>query len=88
MKYLPKLTSRLALSALIAGGLSNSEVGRKLFIAPSTVKKHLENVYGKLAVRNRTEAERHTQGTPGTPVQMTVRREGGAEQTLLLTRAD
>jgi LuxR family maltose regulon positive regulatory protein len=41
---------------LIAGGLSNSEVGRKLFIAPSTVKKHLENVYGKLAVRNRTEA--------------------------------
>lgn len=41
---------------LIAGGLSNSEVGRKLFIAPSTVKKHLENVYGKLEVRNRTEA--------------------------------
>ena len=41
---------------LIAGGLSNSEVGRKLFIAPSTVKKHLENVYGKLTVRNRTEA--------------------------------
>jgi LuxR family maltose regulon positive regulatory protein len=41
---------------LIAGGLSNSEVGRKLFIAASTVKKHLENVYGKLEVRNRTEA--------------------------------
>lgn len=39
-------------------------------------------------VHNRTEAERRTQGKPGTPVQMTVRREGGAEQTLLLTRAD
>lgn len=39
-------------------------------------------------VRSRTEAERRTQGAPGTPVQVTVRREGGAEQTLLLTRAD
>ncbi|MCY1082253.1 carboxypeptidase regulatory-like domain-containing protein [Archangium lansingense] len=39
-------------------------------------------------VRNRTEAERRTQGAPGTPVQVTVRREGGAEQTLQLTRAD
>jgi carboxypeptidase family protein/PDZ domain-containing protein len=39
-------------------------------------------------VRNRTEAERRTQGAPGTPVQVTVRREGGMEQTLLLTRAD
>ena len=41
-----------------------------------------------LVVRNRAEAERRTRGTPGTPVQMTVRREGGVEQTLLLTRAD
>ncbi|PTL82955.1 carboxypeptidase regulatory-like domain-containing protein [Vitiosangium sp. GDMCC 1.1324] len=39
-------------------------------------------------VRSRTEAESRTKGGPGTPVQVTVRREGGAEQTLLLTRAD
>ncbi len=41
---------------LIATGLSNADVGRKLFIAPSTVKKHLENIYAKLGTRNRTQA--------------------------------
>jgi len=41
---------------LIAAGLSNAEAGRKLFIAPSTVKKHLENIYDKLETRNRTQA--------------------------------
>jgi len=41
---------------LIATGLSNAETGRKLFIAPSTVKKHLENIYGKLATGSRTQA--------------------------------
>jgi C-terminal processing protease CtpA/Prc len=39
-------------------------------------------------VRNRTEAESRTRGGAGTPVQVTVRREGGSEQTLQLTRAD
>src|ERR1051325_4742648 len=34
---------------LIASGASNQEAGRKLFIAASTVKKHLENIYAKLA---------------------------------------
>ncbi|MCY1075833.1 hypothetical protein [Archangium lansingense] len=37
--------------------------------------------------RQRTEVERRTQGSPGTPVQVTVRREGGSVPTLLLTRA-
>jgi LuxR family maltose regulon positive regulatory protein len=41
---------------LIATGLSNAETGRKLFIAPSTVKKHLENIYDKLGTRSRTQA--------------------------------
>jgi LuxR family maltose regulon positive regulatory protein len=41
---------------LIATGLSNAETGRKLFIAPSTVKKHLENIYGKLETGSRTQA--------------------------------
>lgn len=40
----------------VAGGLSNSEAGKKLYLSPFTVKKHLENIYGKLGVRNRTEA--------------------------------
>ncbi len=41
---------------LIASGLTNAEAGRKLFIAPSTVKKHLENIYDKLDTRSRTQA--------------------------------
>lgn len=41
---------------VIAAGLSNSEAARKLYLSPFTIKKHLENIYGKLGVRNRTEA--------------------------------
>ncbi|MGC9357109.1 MAG: LuxR C-terminal-related transcriptional regulator [Anaerolineae bacterium] len=42
--------------SLVAQGLSNREVGRRLHIAESTVKSHLNNVYGKLGVDNRTQA--------------------------------
>ena len=37
-------------------GLTNREVGETLHIAESTVNSHLNSVYGKLAVDNRTEA--------------------------------
>jgi LuxR family maltose regulon positive regulatory protein len=40
----------------VAGGLSNAEAGKKLYLSPFTIKKHLENIYSKLGVRNRTEA--------------------------------
>ena len=46
----------------VAGGLSNAEAGKKLYLSPFTVKKHLENIYGKLGVRNRTEAIGKAQG--------------------------
>lgn len=46
----------LEVLALIAAGMSNAEASRKLFIAPSTVKKHLEHIYGKLEVNRRTQA--------------------------------
>ncbi len=46
----------LEVLGLIAVGMSNAEASRKLFIAPSTVKKHLEHIYGKLAVNRRTQA--------------------------------
>lgn len=39
-----------------ASGLSNAQIGAELFIAPGTVKKHLEHIYEKLAVGNRTQA--------------------------------
>ena len=41
-----------------------------------------------LVVRNRAEAESRTRGDAGTSVRVTVRCEGGPEQTLSLTRAD
>lgn len=46
----------LEVLALIAAGMSNAEASRKLFIAPSTVKKHLEHIYAKLGVNRRTQA--------------------------------
>ncbi len=41
---------------LIALGLSNREISQKLYISVNTVKGHTRNVYGKLAVKNRTQA--------------------------------
>jgi ATP/maltotriose-dependent transcriptional regulator MalT len=52
----PLSARELEVLSLVAEGLSNREVGRRLHIAESTVKSHLNNVYGKLAVDNRTQA--------------------------------
>ena len=41
---------------LVAQGLTNREVARRLFISPGTVRKHLEHVYEKLGVRTRAGA--------------------------------
>jgi DNA-binding CsgD family transcriptional regulator len=41
---------------LVADGLSNTEIARKLWVAPSTVAKHLEQAYRKLGVSSRTAA--------------------------------
>ncbi len=40
----------------IAAGLSNAEIAQLLFIAPCTVRKHLEHAYRKLGVSNRMAA--------------------------------
>jgi DNA-binding CsgD family transcriptional regulator len=40
---------------LAASGISNPQIGSQLFIARSTVKMHLSNVFMKLHVANRTE---------------------------------
>jgi DNA-binding CsgD family transcriptional regulator len=42
--------------AWVARGKTNSEIAQSLWIAPSTVRKHLENIYPKLGVRTRTGA--------------------------------
>lgn len=41
---------------LIAKGLTNPEIGRRLYISEATVKRHVYNIYGKLGVSHRTEA--------------------------------
>jgi LuxR family maltose regulon positive regulatory protein len=40
----------------VAAGYSNQEIAQELVVALSTVKKHISNIYGKLAVANRTQA--------------------------------
>jgi LuxR family maltose regulon positive regulatory protein len=40
----------------IAAGLSNREIGAELFITVGTVKWHVNNIFGKLQVKRRTEA--------------------------------
>ena len=41
---------------LIAGGLSNKEIARSLYIGPETVKSHLKSVFTKLGVEKRAQA--------------------------------
>ena len=40
----------------LADGRSNAQIAERLTIAPTTVRKHLENIYTKLGVGNRTAA--------------------------------
>ena len=41
---------------LVAQGCTNLEIGERLSIARTTVRTHLENIYDKLCVHDRTEA--------------------------------
>lgn len=51
------LTPREAeLLTLLTEGLSNKELGRKLFISEATVKSHLAHIYAKLGVDSRAAA--------------------------------
>jgi DNA-binding CsgD family transcriptional regulator len=45
---------------LVAEGLTNGEIAQRLWIAPGTVRRHLEHVYDKLGVHTRTAAIRAT----------------------------
>jgi DNA-binding CsgD family transcriptional regulator len=49
--------------AFVARGSTNREIAETLWISPSTVRKHLENIYAKLGVRTRTAAAARLLGT-------------------------
>jgi LuxR family maltose regulon positive regulatory protein len=52
----PLSQRELEILQLIAQGLSNREIGERLFLALDTVKGHNQKIFGKLQVQRRTEA--------------------------------
>jgi LuxR family transcriptional regulator, maltose regulon positive regulatory protein len=52
----PLSTRELEILRLIAAGHSNQAIADTLIIAVSTVKRHINNIYGKLEVQSRTQA--------------------------------
>lgn len=59
MLYDTPLTQReTEILTLVAAGKRNREIAATLHITIHTVETHLSNIYGKLAIRTRTEAAR------------------------------
>jgi LuxR family maltose regulon positive regulatory protein len=52
----PLSERELEVLRLLATGLSNPEIAQRLYIATSTVRSHLKNIYGKLNVHKRWDA--------------------------------
>ncbi len=50
--------------SLVGEGKTNQEIAQILWLSPNTVRKHLENVYEKLEVTNRTAAAARIFGAP------------------------
>ena len=52
---------------LVSEGLTNDEIGKKIFISEKTVKTHLTNIFDKLKVNNRFKAALLIMGQRGAP---------------------
>jgi ATP/maltotriose-dependent transcriptional regulator MalT len=58
-EYPAGLTSReVEVLRLVATGMTNTQVGQRLFLSPRTVQRHLNSVFHKLGVSSRTAATR------------------------------
>ena len=52
----PLSERELEVLRLLAAGLSNPEIARRLYVAVSTVRSHTKSIYGKLGAHGREEA--------------------------------
>jgi len=65
-RRLPRLTAReREILDLVAEGRTNTEIAERLWVSRGTVRKHLDNVYVKLGVHNRTAAAAFVRGNGG-----------------------
>jgi DNA-binding NarL/FixJ family response regulator len=63
----PELSAReWDVLALVAQGLTNPQIAEALSVSENTIKFHLQNIFQKLAVNNRTEAAGYYFRTRGT----------------------
>jgi len=85
----------LQVTRMVASGMRNREIGKKLFIAEGTVKVHLHNIYEKLEMDNRLaltlfarkkglldDAEQEDGGEMKTPIPARARAEQRMESKL------
>jgi LuxR family maltose regulon positive regulatory protein len=54
--YEPLSARELEVLHLVARGYSNRQIAEALFVTLGTVKKHLNNIFSKFQVKNRTQA--------------------------------
>jgi DNA-binding CsgD family transcriptional regulator len=54
----------LEILSLVGAGKTNKEIARELWLSPHTVRSHLEHVFEKLEVTNRTAAVARAFGDP------------------------
>ena len=61
----PALTAREEeIASLIAAGLSNKEIARRLKICLPTIKSHVHNILGKLELERRGQVSRWLRENP------------------------
>jgi DNA-binding CsgD family transcriptional regulator len=57
----PLSSRELEVLRLIDSGITNQQIADRLSVAPSTVKTHINNIYGKLGVETRIQAVKRAQ---------------------------